>query len=237
MQTVNRQEKQTAKPGWKNWHTALALSAVVGVGAVAMKGGDALAQVQAKVGTQLVVAQMVENAQKELNLTPSQREQIRAIVQDAVPRGVAIHDSSKLSPGEKQSQLSALYFETRKKVDAKLDAPQRARLANWQTTAGQRVQSTLVQVGDELNLTPAQRRELQPVFAKTRVELFALKDNMNLTLAQKFVRAKQLGQSTRVRANAVLNPAQEKQLQRMIGEFESETRRQIGTWRTDGRKS
>jgi Spy/CpxP family protein refolding chaperone len=209
----------------KFWQVA-AVAAVVATG-----GGLMAAQAAKSFVPRQFVAQMAAQAQREWNLSNDQKIKIKAILQDTVPRGIAIHDDMKVEGATRQALLRELRSQTQAKIMEVLTPAQREKVSHWQQDAESRVRQTVVRVGHELKLTPQQQEKLRPIVADSFRQVKALRDNMNLTVAQKFTRVAQIHASTRARVDKVLSPAQQQQLDTISSEMRSEARHQFSLWR------
>lgn len=158
----------------------------------------------------------LQQVKAELNLTDQQQTKIQIIIREAVPQGVAIHDSMSLSPEQKRSRLQQLKTTTRKRIEHVLTPAQRRKAQALFTSAKPRVQARLQQVSQELQLTNSQKAKVQPILASAFKKGLAIKDDMDLTLAQKYTRAQQLRVETRQQLSSILTPVQMKKLDGII---------------------
>ncbi|GEM_PF-3577786 len=65
----------------------------------------------------------------QLNLTPSQRQQIEGIFKSTQVQAKAIRNNPNLTPAQKQQQLKVLHEGMRNRIEAVLTPEQRAKLA------------------------------------------------------------------------------------------------------------
>lgn len=207
---------------WK----VLALSAAVFTG-----GGVLAAQAAEKFVVRTYVAQMLGQAQKGWNLTGEQREKVRTILHDAVPRGIAIHDNMKLAPDDKREKLETLKNATKTRIEKVLTPAQREKAAHWRETAEVKVKATLERIADQLNLSPDQRAKIKPIVAHSFEQAKALRGDMSLTVAQKFVRLHEIHRAARARVDEVLTPQQRKQLNAVTTQVRAEARQQFELFR------
>jgi hypothetical protein len=214
----------------KSLWRVVTLSVVLAAGSGVLVAQAAKA-VQEKFVPRAFVAQMASVAQHELNLTSDQKTKVKAILQDAIPRGIAIHDDMQLDAATKRTRLQQLHDETKARVDALLNADQREKLGHWRETAEKRARQAFAQVGDKLNLSEEQRTKIKPIVEDGFAQARALKDDMNLTVAQKFARLGQIRKETRSRVDGVLTREQRTQLDQISAEMRSEVRRQLALWR------
>jgi Spy/CpxP family protein refolding chaperone len=205
---------------------------VAAVGGVLLAGSGVLvAQAARQRLPQHQVMMLMGRVQKELNLSDEQSTKIKTIIQEAVPRGIEIHDDMKLAPEVKRAQLHELRRATQAKIAAILTPSQRKKAAKWRAAAPSVVKQRLERVADELKLTPGQRAKIAPMLSHSFLQAKALRDDMTLTVAQKFARLQQLRQATRSEINGVLTSQQRAQLDKIMAQMRSQAQRQFGFWR------
>ena len=66
---------------------------------------------------------------KELNLTPDQQSQVKAILKANEPALKAIKENTTLTDAEKQEQMKALHVKSQTAIEALLTPEQKAKLA------------------------------------------------------------------------------------------------------------
>lgn len=66
---------------------------------------------------------------KELNLTPDQQSQIKALIQANAPAQKAIREDASLTREQKQEQMKAIHAKTQTAIEAVLTPEQKTKLA------------------------------------------------------------------------------------------------------------
>jgi Spy/CpxP family protein refolding chaperone len=205
---------------------------VLGIGAVALTGcGLMAAQAAKQFVPRVQVAMLADRVQKQLDLSDAQKVKVKAILQDAIPRGIAIHDNMKLDPEDKRAQLQKFEAATKARVFEVLNLAQREKAEHWRESMMGYGKQTLENIANELKLTDEQRAKIKPILARRFKEGQALRDDMTLTLAQKWARGMEMRKATRTELDDILTPDQSKQLDSITKEMRSEARHQFGSWR------
>lgn len=177
------------------------------------------------------VAKVVQRAQQELGLTETQKGQVKTILQEAVPRMINVHDDHSLAPEVRREKVQAMREQTKQRISAILTPAQREKAEDWRTNLKSRVQQTCERVADELELSKAQREKIKPLVEGGFAQAKAVREDMSLTVAQKFVKFHQIRRETRAKVDAELTAKQRTELDAIRHEILDEGRRQFGLWR------
>ena len=78
-----------------------------------------------------------------------------------------------------------------------------------------KVQAKLQQMSTELNLTDAQKQQLQPILQSQAQEIKAVKSDASLSDDQKQAKAKEIHQNYKSQISSILTPDQQKKLATM----------------------
>ncbi len=105
-----------------------------------------------------------------LNLTDAQKAQMQAIRKDAHARAQTIRKDTTLSAEAKQTQLTALFTDTRSKIAAVLTPDQQAQLKAHRA----QMQADRQAFKDSLKLTDAQQAQLKSIREKALTQFRAL---------------------------------------------------------------
>ncbi len=218
---------------WK----VLALSTVVLTGGAVFGTGLLAAQTAKQFAPRAYVAMMASGAQKELGLSDAQKLKVKTILQSAVPRGIALHDNMKLAPEDKRERLEQLQSQTKNEIGKVLTTSQRAKFSHLEKYAQSRVKQTMEHIANELKLSSSQREKIRPIVMDGFSQGKALRGDMTLTVAQKFVRLQAIRKTMLARVDEVLTAKQRAQLDVIGTQMQSEARRQFGLWREQNAKS
>jgi Spy/CpxP family protein refolding chaperone len=168
------------------------------------------------------VQRVFDTLSKKLNLNATQKQQIAAILREAAPQGRAIHESSKLTPPQKQEKLQALRKAIRQKISEVLTPRQREEAKRLYVNREQTVRNALQEVADELEMTPAQRSQAKPIIENAVQEGRAIAQDFSLQLPQKRAKLTALHQKTRGQLNSILTPEQQQKLDQMKAAVQTE---------------
>lgn len=149
----------------------------------------------------------------ELNLTDNQKAQIKAIIGQYQPQFKAIRESNA-TPDEKRASMKELRTEMKAKINAVLTPEQQAKAKQlWQEHKGMRGKG--MQAFKALNLTDAQKAQIKSIRDGSRSQIQAIKQNTNLSDADKKAQIQAIRKSTREQVMSVLTPEQRAKLQEM----------------------
>jgi len=193
-------------------YTAIGVVAVTGMaGARAtFAGATTKAELYSPIGATL------REVKAELNLTDDQQARLRTIVREAIPRGRSIHDDKKLTPTQRRTRLRELRSDTALRMGKVITPEQRRKGQEWFAKAKPRALSRLMQVAVELELTESQIKQVQPVLSSALRRGLALKDNMDLSLAEKIVKGQQIGLGVQSDLGKILSKPQMDKLNEMV---------------------
>lgn len=205
---------------------------VLAVGAVTFTGGGLMAAQAAKeMIPRAQVGMLAERAQKQLSLTDDQRDKVRNILQDAIPKGINIHDNMKLAPEAKRKQLKELHDATKAKVYAVLTPTQRTKADNLRQNVMHFGKQKLEEIADQLELTSGQREKIKPILERRFKEGQALRDDMSLTVAQKFAKGMQIRDAMRAEVNEILTAEQRTELDKITKQMRTQAHKRFGVLR------
>ncbi len=153
-----------------------------------------------------------------LNLSDSQKQQLKPIFEQQHQQMQALRNNNSLTPEQKKTQAQQIRQNTMTQVNGILTPEQQQQLKQQrQAWAGKTAQ--------RLNLSEAQKTQMQSIFQQHRAEMQAVQQDSTLTAEQKQAKRQQIREEMRSQLNSVLTPEQQQQWQQM-----REHRRGRGPW-------
>src|SRR5690349_5150338 len=153
------------------------------------------------------------NGMSKLNLTAQQKEQAKAIRQNAKQQVQSIRNNSALTAEQKKQQLQQVRQQTQQQLEGLLTPEQKAQLQ--QRHAARRSTRRNVAAIRNLNLTPQQKEQVKPIMQNARQQMQQVRQDASLNQEQKRERVAQIQQQTRSEMMNVLTPEQQQKLNNM----------------------
>lgn len=194
--------------GWKLGIASLGLAlGVTGVGA---------ARTARQAGP---VQTRLQQAARELGLTPAQRAQLRGMAVHAFVESASCH-MENVPPEERAERLFATRKEFFAGVERVLTPAQRTRAkAMWETRRPQveaAVETRLAKAAERLDVTPEQKERLEAIATETRAELDRLQKDPTLDDPTRLAKGLAALEEGRDRGLVVLTPEQRAQVRKAI---------------------
>lgn len=143
-----------------------------------------------------------------LNLSDSQKQQLKPILEQQHQQMQALRNNSSLTPEQKKAQAQQIRQSTMAQVNGILTPEQQQQLK-------QRRQAWAGRMAQRLNLSESQKTQMQSIFQQHRAEMQAVQQDSTLTAEQKQAKRQQIRQEMRSQLNGILTPEQQQQWQQM----------------------
>lgn len=195
-------------------HTLIALAAVAGALTLQSpaRAADTNAAAPTAAGDRVAaVRERMQETARELNLTAEQTEKLQTIIRERMGKLRELRQDNSLSAEDKKAKLKAAREEIVAEVKKVLTPEQfekwKARqglLGGGETRPFARLQEAI----KDLNLTDAQKEQLQPLYEEQLVKLRELYQDNSLSMAQKLEKLKALQLEVAPKLQKVLNAEQ-----------------------------
>lgn len=187
--------------------------------AIAVLAFSASAQVQrqGKFGQKGQMGQMhkgegVKAMAKDLDLTDTQKQEMKKIHQDTQSKLEALRADKTITVGEMESRRKAILDEQKAKMDALLTTEQKAKIEQRKTEmkekAGQMQEKRQEKMKEELGLSNDQAAKLKALNEKARNQVQAIKNDSKLTQEEKMAKLKALKETTDAERKTILTAEQ-----------------------------
>lgn len=178
---------------------------------------------------------MHQGAFQKLNLTETQKTQFKAIHEKQRAEMKSINDS-KLTAAERRSQMQQIHQKYQAQYEAILTPEQRAQFTQMHAQMGkgqwqgrgrrdgdfQRSQQGTPgafghrgEMAKDLNLTDAQKTQMQQLMTQMRPKMEAIRNNTSLTPEQKRTQMQELRKTQMEQMKSILTPEQQQKMQSM----------------------
>ena len=153
----------------------------------------------------------MQDAARELNLTPEQKEKLQTIVRDRMEKLRDLRQDTSLSQQEKAEKFKTAREEIAAEVKKVLTPEQ---FEKWQARQGPLAQpaggtrARLQETIKDLNLTEAQKEQLKPVYEEQMAKLRDLFQDTSLAMAEKFEKLKAMQKEIAPKLKKVLDAEQ-----------------------------
>jgi len=147
-----------------------------------------------------------------LNLTDSQKSQLKPIWQQQHQQMQALRANTSLTPEQKKAQAQEIRKNTLAQVNGILTPEQQQQFQQRRQQWGSGFAGGMAQ---RLNLSEAQKTQMQSIFQQHRSQIQALQQDTSLTAEQKREKRQQIRQDLSSQLNSVLTPEQQQQWQQM----------------------
>jgi hypothetical protein len=160
---------------------------------------------------------MVEHLAKELQLTSSQQDQIKQILQAEFAQMKSIHEDTTLTDDQKHQQMAALYQDTKKQIEGVLTPDQVTKFDQMSQRGpggpgGPRgpmnADAVLDHLTKSLQLTSSEQDQIKPILEAEFAQMKTIYQDTTLTNDQKHQQMTALRQDTDKQIEAVLTPDQ-----------------------------
>ena len=156
--------------------------------------------------------QPLRNALAQLNLTQAQQAQIRVFFAQAETALKAIRENTSLTPEQKRSAVQEAMKTLKTNVLGVLTAEQKERLKEIMTERRDDLREFL----ETLNLTQAQKCQIQAFFQEARTKLEAIRANQKMTPPEKRAASMRVRHELEAKIMRVLTPEQREKLRQWL---------------------
>jgi Spy/CpxP family protein refolding chaperone len=155
---------------------------------------------------------------QELNLTESQKAELKAQRESAKAQLEAIKADASLTDAQKAEKAKVIHQEQKTKMQALLTTEQKAKMAESrkaQAAKGKEMGEKRKQAYNDLNLTSDQSAKLKAQKEASKTKIDAIKNNSSLTEEQKKAQVKEVMKSSKADMKNILTAEQMKKMQEM----------------------
>jgi periplasmic protein CpxP/Spy len=179
-------------------HTLIALAAVAGTLTLNLpaRAAENKSPAPPAAGDRLAaVRERMQDAARELNLTPEQKEKLQTIVRERMEKLRELRQDTSLSQQDKMEKLKATREEIMAEVKKVLTPEQ---FEKWKAKQGQIAPGAsgplarLHEAINDLNLTDAQKEQLKPLYQEQMDKLRELQQDTSLSMTEKLDKLKAL---------------------------------------------
>lgn len=148
---------------------------------------------------------------RNLNLTAEQKQELRSTMREHLTKLRELRQDNNLSPQEKREKFQAIRNEIAAEVKKVLTPEQ---FEKWKETRselsrqGPRPPARLQEAIKELNLSEQQKEQLKPLYREQMEKLRELRQDANLSQAQKLEKLKAINQEIAPKVRKVLDAEQ-----------------------------
>ncbi len=161
----------------------------------------------------------VEQMAKQLNLSEEQKRVVQTYLEDERSQLQALRNDTSLTREQKAPRMQEITQQTRDKVRSILTVEQQQKVEDAQKRAGElqndRREFAANQMAKRLDLTEAQKTQVQSYLEEQRTQLQALRQDNSLSREQSFERMRDVQQQTQDQIRATLTPDQQERLDQM----------------------
>lgn len=180
------------------------------------------------------IADSIEAGIKGLNLTPEQKEALKAIAAKYAPQVRAIVTDKSLTREQKRSRMEALRAAARAEAEAVLTPAQKAKIQALRAAAESQIQALVARIAEEIDLTEEQKAQIQEIMTDARTQAAAIFSNTALSRMQKAQQLRSLSTTTRTAIKGVLEGSQAAQWEKISNEIRTELRKRFEKLRSSG---
>jgi len=148
---------------------------------------------------------------QDLNLTPEQKEKMRALHQQTEQQAEAIRNDSSLTGEQKHAKLKDLHESSFAQIKQILTPEQQKLMEERRQKMGAMGPGDHFPEG--LNLTDDQKQKIRSLHENARSQMEAIRNDSSLTEEQKQATIRDLHRSTREQMMQILTPEQQKLMQ------------------------
>jgi Spy/CpxP family protein refolding chaperone len=164
---------------------------------------------------------IVEHLTQELQLTSSQQDQIKQILQTEFAQMKTIHEDTTLTDDQKHQQMTALYQDSKKQIEGVLTPDQVTKFDQMRPPGpGGRggpmnADAILDHLTKSLQLTSDEQDQIKPILQAEFTQMKSIHDDTTLSDDQKHQQMETLHQDTAKQIEAVLTPDQVTKFEQM----------------------
>lgn len=170
---------------------------------------------------------------RQLDLTDSQRTQIKSILESARAQVQALRSNMNITKQQELDQLRQIQQDTQSRIRAELTPDQQAKADQLRQQAQERIadrqekmqERMLTRLTGELSLSASQESLIKSYLADQKSQLQAVRNNASLTPAQKLEQAKSIHQQTQEQIKSALTSEQQAQLEQLQQRMNDRNRR------------
>ena len=156
--------------------------------------------------------QQLRSALAQLNLTQAQQAQVRVFFGQAETALKAIRENASLTPEQKRAATQEAMKNLKTNILGVLTPEQKERLREIMTER----RDDLREFIETLDLTQAQKRQIQAFFQEARTKLEAIRANQKMTPPEKRTASLRVRRELEARIMRVLTPQQREQLRQWL---------------------
>lgn len=164
---------------------------------------------QRGLGGSRIVARMAQ----QLNLSEEQKSTVQTYLEDGRSQFQALRNDTSLSREQKAQRMREIRQQTRDKIRSILTVEQRQKVEELQKQAEERQNDrrefAANQLAKRLNLTEAQKSQVQSYWQEQRTQLQALRNDSTLSREQRFEKMRAIQRQTQDKIRATLTPEQQ----------------------------
>lgn len=160
---------------------------------------------------------------RQLDLTDAQQTQIQGYLESARAQLRALRDDASLSRDQRIDRAQQIVQQTRDQIRAALTPEQQTKAEELRRQAENRLAARrerietrmLTRLADRLDLTDAQKSQIETFLREQRTQMQAIRDNASLSASQKREQIRSLRQQTQDKVRSVLTAQQQAQIDRL----------------------
>ena len=174
---------------------------------------------------QQFIERHIERISEKLSLTGQQKKDITPIIKNEMKVSMPIMTNKSLTREQKLEKINAIHQATKEQLSRILTPEQMKKYAEMNTDthddSQKFVERHIERMGEKLNLTSQQKKDIAPIIESEMREMRAVTGNESLTKEQKREKINVIHQTTKERLSRILTPEQQK---KYADEMENQTR-------------